>query len=97
VPNVSPNWRRERRCTREKTESVRAFFGVAWDEDEAMDAWMYDVVSAVRVTAPNDSFPLSLSPFRKSCAISWLCLCDVHLAQSRNPLQKSQNSLNFLK
>ncbi|EGI63764.1 hypothetical protein G5I_07799 [Acromyrmex echinatior] len=45
LPNVSPDWRRERRtCTREKTESVRAFFGVAWDEDEAMDAWMYDVM-----------------------------------------------------
>lgn len=52
-----------------------------------MDAWMYDVVSAVRVTAPNDSLSSpspSVSLFRPSCAISWLCLRDAHVALRHN-------------
>jgi len=72
-----------RRCTREKTERLCVHFSVvAWDEDEAMDAWMYDVVSAVCVTAPDES-----SLFRSSCAISWLCLRDVRALRSVAILQ----------
>lgn len=37
---------------------------VAWDENEAMDAWMYDVVSAVYVFCGTFSLsPPPLSPF----------------------------------
>lgn len=75
------------------------FRRVAWDEHEAMDAWMYDVVSAV--TAPNDSsLSLSLSRSvsfpRSSCAISWLCLRDVHVAQRRNLAPSKKPLRSFL-